>query len=169
MFADATLSLKFNRACDFAQARLISFSQSSLSFVDLLCSKSMLAKTGSKTFSNVKPMRRAHSCDEGSVTPANPYEMRTKSIRVRGAVTSVGLENFSWDVLSFIAHQNGLTLNQQVCRLHESYVSSGNSAPNFCSFLRIACMLHLADLLPQQGTVPTTIKSHESTLQNWQR
>lgn len=94
-------------------------------------------------------------------TPApriDPYEMRTKSIRIRGVVTSVGLENFSWDVLSLIADQSGLTLNQQVSRLHDGYLSGSNSAANFCSYLRITCMLHLSTHLPLHDSASPLLK-----------
>ncbi len=95
------------------------------------------------------------------VTGVDPYEMRTKSIRIRGAVTSVGLENFSWDVLSLIVHQSGVSLNQQVCRLHDGYLSGSNNAANFCSYLRIACMMHLTGHLPMRTAASQVNKSSE--------
>ena len=72
------------------------------------------------------------------------YELRTRSIRIHGVVTSVGLENFCWEILSRIASQHALTANQQVVKLHDDYAGGRTGAVSFSSFLRIYCMQFLA-------------------------
>ena len=75
------------------------------------------------------------------------YELRTRSIRIHGIVTSVGLENFCWEVLSHIADHNTITVNQQIVHLHDNYLCGKSGAGNFSSFLRIYCMQFLAQAL----------------------
>lgn len=78
------------------------------------------------------------------------YELRTRSIRIHGVVTSVGLENFCWEVLSRIASQHALTANQQIVKLHDDYAGGRTSAASFSSFLRIYCMQFLARAIEQR-------------------
>lgn len=87
----------------------------------------------------------------GSSYALDAYELRTRSIRIHGAVTSVGLENFCWEVLSYVAHQNSLTVNQQLVRLHDSYLFGRTGAGTFSSFLRVYCMQFLAQRLEERG------------------
>jgi predicted DNA-binding ribbon-helix-helix protein len=94
-------------------------------------------------------MRFAQGCNDGPISQANLYAMRTRSIRIHGVVTSVGLENACWDVLLSIACQNNLTINQQLCCLHDDYLSGRHRAANFCSFLRVFCMQYLSGHSPK--------------------
>lgn len=100
----------------------------------------------------------------GDVNLFDPFEMRTRSIRIHGVVTSVGLENLTWNILLLIAKHNRLTLNQQVCKLHDEYHLGSNSAANFCSFLRTVCMLHLADHQVTHRAASATPSIHSSSV-----
>ena len=39
------------------------------------------------------------------------YEQRTRSVRIRGMLTSIRLENMVWDVLAEMAEDEGCTTN----------------------------------------------------------
>ena len=96
-------------------------------------------------------MLSTESCLNGSSYALDAYELKTRSIRIHGAVTSVGLENFCWDVLSYVAHQNALTTNQQLVQLHDRYLSGRTGAGNFSSFLRVYCLQFIAQRLEERG------------------
>ena len=46
------------------------------------------------------------------------YEQRTRSIRIRGMLTSIRLENTVWDVLAEMAEDEGCTTNALICTHH---------------------------------------------------
>lgn len=96
-------------------------------------------------------MAATESYLNGSSYELDAYELKTRSIRIHGVVTSVGLENFCWEVLSFVAHQNTLTANQQLVRLHDNFLFGRTGAGNFSSFLRVYCMQFLAQRLEERG------------------
>jgi predicted DNA-binding ribbon-helix-helix protein len=60
------------------------------------------------------------------------YELRTRSIRIHGVVTSIRLENMSWDVLAKIALKDGLTTNQLICQLYDEVIRQQGKVSNFC-------------------------------------
>lgn len=92
------------------------------------------------------------------------YELRTRSIRIHGVVTSVGLENFCWEVLTQIAHHNTLTANQQIVQLHDNYLRGRTGAGNFSSFLRVYCMQFLAHALEDRDGSMATSRRFASVL-----
>ena len=47
------------------------------------------------------------------------YESRSRSLRIRGVVTTLRLENQFWDILSEIAEVDGMTTNQLIAKLYE--------------------------------------------------
>jgi predicted DNA-binding ribbon-helix-helix protein len=77
------------------------------------------------------------------------YELRTRSIRIHGVVTSIRLENMSWDVLAKIALKDGLTTNQLICQLYDEVIRQQGKVSNFCSFLRVSCMRYLSNVAGQ--------------------
>ena len=83
---------------------------------------------------------------------ANPiqYELRTRSIRIHGVVTSIRLENLSWDILARIAQKDDLTTNQLISRLHDEVIRQQGKVNNFCSFLRVSCMRYLSSVALQE-------------------
>jgi predicted DNA-binding ribbon-helix-helix protein len=78
------------------------------------------------------------------------YELRTRSIRIHGVVTSVRLENLCWDILARIALMDGLTTNQLICSLHDEVIAQQGKIGNFSSFLRISCMRYLSNVAQQK-------------------
>ena len=74
------------------------------------------------------------------------YELRTRSIRIQGVVTSIRLENLCWDVLARIALKDNMTTNQLICQLYVEVIHQQGKVSNFCSFLRVSCMRYLSSV-----------------------
>lgn len=71
------------------------------------------------------------------------YEQRTRSVRIRGMLTSIRLENMVWDVLEEMAEDEGCTTNALICQLHDEILKHRSEVPNFASFLRITSLRYL--------------------------
>ena len=71
------------------------------------------------------------------------YEQRTRSVRIRGMLTSIRLENMVWDVLAEMAEDEGCTTNALICQLHDEILQHRGEVPNFASFLRITSLRYL--------------------------
>ena len=78
------------------------------------------------------------------------YESRTRSIRMRGVLTTIRLENLFWEVLTEIAAREGITTNQLVAKFHEEVVAWRGESVNFASFLRVCCLRYLSAVAQNQ-------------------
>ena len=72
------------------------------------------------------------------------YESRSRSLRIRGVVTTLRLENQFWDILREIAEGEGLSTNQLITNLYEEVMDYRGEVLNFASFLRVSCPRYLA-------------------------
>ena len=72
------------------------------------------------------------------------YESRTRSIRMRGVLTTIRLENLFWEVLTEMAARESITTNQLVAKLHDEVVAWRGESVNFASFLRVCCLRYLS-------------------------
>lgn len=90
------------------------------------------------------------------------YELRTRSIRIHGIVTSIRLENLSWDILARIASRDGLTTNQLICQLYDEVIRQQGKVSNFCSFLRVSCMRFLSNVALEDDKTSLLLKSSAS-------
>jgi predicted DNA-binding ribbon-helix-helix protein len=86
-------------------------------------------------------------CQIYAKTDAILYESRTRSVRIRGVLTTIRIENLFWDVLLEMAAGEGLTTNQLVAKLHEELVEERDEETNFASFLRVCCLRYLSLLV----------------------
>ena len=77
------------------------------------------------------------------------YEQRTRSMRLRGVVTSIRLENLCWDILSRIASKDDLTTNQLISQLYDEIIERQGKVDNLSSFLRVSCMRYLSYVAEQ--------------------
>ncbi|MFO6383468.1 ribbon-helix-helix domain-containing protein, partial [Pseudomonas aeruginosa] len=66
------------------------------------------------------------------------YESRSRSLRIRGVVTTLRLENQFWDILREIAEGEGLSTNQLITNLYEEVMDYRGEVLNFASFLRVS-------------------------------
>ncbi len=71
------------------------------------------------------------------------YEQRTRTVRIRGALTSIRLENMVWDILAEMAEEEDCTTNHLIGKFHEEILAHRGEVPNFASFLRVTCMRYL--------------------------
>lgn len=85
-------------------------------------------------------------------TSADPihYEQRTRSMRIRGVVTSIRLENLCWDILARIASKDNMTTNQLIGKLYDEIIERQGRVDNLSSFLRVSCMRYLSYVAEQQ-------------------
>ncbi|MEN9688590.1 MAG: hypothetical protein RI998_587 [Pseudomonadota bacterium] len=78
------------------------------------------------------------------------YEQRTRSVRIRGMLTSIRLENTVWDVLAEMAEDEGCTTNALICQLHDEIMQHRGEVSNFASFLRVTSLRYLRRCLINQ-------------------
>lgn len=87
------------------------------------------------------------------------YESRSRSLRIRGVVTTLRLENQFWDILSQIAEVDGMTTNQLITKLYEEVMDYRGEVVNFASFLRVSCTRFLAQRPQQSAEVLSLVQS----------
>jgi hypothetical protein len=71
------------------------------------------------------------------------YEQRTRTMRIRGVLTSLRLENMVWDILAEMAEAEKCTTNALISQFHDEILAHRGEVPNFASFLRVTCMRYL--------------------------
>jgi predicted DNA-binding ribbon-helix-helix protein len=71
------------------------------------------------------------------------YESRSRSLRIRGLVTTLRLENQFWDILGQIAAVDGMSTNQLITKLYDEVLEYRGEVINFASFLRVSCIRFL--------------------------
>lgn len=67
------------------------------------------------------------------------FERETRSVRLKGFVTSMGLEEEFWAVLNGLAKDQNMPISRLLAVLYDEYIQS-ESASNFASFLRVSCV-----------------------------
>lgn len=76
------------------------------------------------------------------------YEQRSRTVRIRGVLTSIRLENMVWDILAEMAEEEGRTTNALISLFHDEILAHRGKVPNFASFLRVTCMRYLRERSP---------------------
>jgi len=71
------------------------------------------------------------------------YEQRSRTVRIRNALTSIRLENMVWDILAEMAEDEGCTTNALIAQFHNEVMAHRGEVPNFASFLRVTSMRYL--------------------------
>lgn len=90
------------------------------------------------------------------------YEQRTRTVRIKGVLTSIRLENLVWDVLSKMAEAEACSTNALICLFHEEVLAHRGEIPNFASFLRVTCMRYLQRL--SQGPIEVLPMTNQPAL-----
>jgi len=94
------------------------------------------------------------------------YEIRSRSIRIHGVVTSIRLENLFWDVLAEIGARDGMTTNQLIAKLYDEIVDYRGEVPNLASFLRVSCLRYLSLVVHQPAAAqPAAQPAHAAEAQ----
>ena len=86
------------------------------------------------------------------------YEQRSRTVRIKGVLTSIRLENMVWDILAEMAEEEGCTTNALIAKFHNEILTHRGEVPNFASFLRVTGMRYLRRCmlaLERQQTQPT--------------
>ena len=80
-------------------------------------------------------------CEIISKQSKSDYALTTKTLRLRGHVTSVRLENHFWDILYAIAVREGMPINELLNKLNDEVAELNGEPPsNFSSLLRVGCL-----------------------------
>ncbi|RKF20107.1 DNA-binding protein [Alginatibacterium sediminis] len=82
-------------------------------------------------------------CELYSGTEPELFELKTRSVRLDGAVTSIRLEAIFWHLLEEIAAKDQLSLATFLSRIYHEVNQTRGSVGNFSSLLRVACTTHL--------------------------
>lgn len=84
------------------------------------------------------------------------YRMETRSVRLRGHVTSVRLECFFWEVLeSIVEREKFSNISQLLNKLQDEILEiKGEPPSNFGSLLRVGCVKYLQYLQRQETVAP---------------
>ena len=87
------------------------------------------------------------------------YEQRTRTVRIRGVLTSIRLENMMWDILAEMAEEEGRTTNALISLFHDEVLAHRGEVPNFASFLRVTCMRYLRQRTPARDQPGGRVKT----------
>ena len=71
------------------------------------------------------------------------YEQRSRTVRIKGVLTSIRLENMVWDILAEMAEEQDCTTNALIVKFHNEIHAHRGEVPNFASFLRVTGMRYL--------------------------
>jgi predicted DNA-binding ribbon-helix-helix protein len=82
-------------------------------------------------------------CEIYSSTDPLLYQVRTRSVRISGVVTSVRLEERFWQILDEIAVSESLSTGQFLGALYDEVISRRGEIGNFASLLRVICTVYL--------------------------
>ncbi|WLQ11397.1 ribbon-helix-helix domain-containing protein [Hahella aquimaris] len=82
-------------------------------------------------------------CEIYANTDPQLYEAHSKSVRLRGFVTSVRLEQRFWTLLEEIAGSEGMSTSQFMAKLYDEVVEKRGEVGNFASLLRVVCATYL--------------------------
>jgi predicted DNA-binding ribbon-helix-helix protein len=72
------------------------------------------------------------------------WSCKTKSLRIDGAVTSIRLEYFFWEILEEVAFRDHMNVNQMITKLYLESLDADHDIGNFTSFLRVCCSRYLS-------------------------
>ncbi|WP_026972856.1 ribbon-helix-helix domain-containing protein [Aliagarivorans marinus] len=82
-------------------------------------------------------------CEIYSGTEPELFELKSRSIRVDGVVTSIRLEAIFWQLLEEIAEDADLSLAVFITRIYREVLAKDGKMGNFSSLLRVACTTYL--------------------------
>lgn len=105
-------------------------------------------------------MAEVAMCEIYSGAEPELFELKTRSVRLDGVVTSVRLEAIFWQLLEEIATDADLTLSTFLTRIHHEVTHQRGEVGNFASLLRVACTTWLNEgqrLVLRESSVPADI------------
>ncbi|MDF0535875.1 ribbon-helix-helix domain-containing protein [Shewanella yunxiaonensis] len=82
-------------------------------------------------------------CEIYSGTEAELFELKARSVRIDGVVTSIRLEAVFWKVIEDIAEEACISVAEFLTRIHREVLAKRGEIGNFTSLLRVACTTYL--------------------------
>ncbi|OIQ25246.1 ribbon-helix-helix domain-containing protein [uncultured Vibrio sp.] len=82
-------------------------------------------------------------CEIYSGAEDNLFELKTRSVRIEGVVTSVRLEAVFWKIIEDIANDSHITVAEFLTRIYNEVIQRRGELGNFTSLLRVACTTYL--------------------------
>ncbi|MGR5501170.1 ribbon-helix-helix domain-containing protein [Vibrio sp. DNB22_10_4] len=82
-------------------------------------------------------------CEIYSGAETNLFELKSRSVRIDGVVTSIRLEAVFWKIIEEIAEDAGISLAEFLSRIYREVVEKRGEIGNFTSLLRVACTTYL--------------------------
>lgn len=82
-------------------------------------------------------------CEIYSGAEPELFELKTRSIRIDGVVTSVRLEAVFWQIIEDIADEAELSVAVFLTRIYHEVLARHGQVSNFASLLRVACTTYL--------------------------
>lgn len=82
-------------------------------------------------------------CEIYSGTEPELFELKTRSIRIDGVVTSVRLEAVFWQIIEDIVDEADLSVAAFLTRIYQEVLARHGRVANFASLLRVACTTYL--------------------------
>lgn len=119
-------------------------------------------------------------CQIFASIPREEYEYQSRSIRIKGHVTSIRLEAMFWNILEESAQAQDLSLAQFLSQLYDEVLRLHGEVYNFSSLLRCGCINYLnhvkdnseaTESLKQEAKVntvdlPTSANNNVAVLEN---
>ncbi len=82
-------------------------------------------------------------CEIYSGAEPELFELKTRSIRMNGLVTSIRLEAVFWKIIEQIAADAELKLSEFLSTMYDEVLLKRGSVNNFSSLLRVACTTYM--------------------------
>ncbi|MCW8347991.1 ribbon-helix-helix domain-containing protein [Vibrio sp. ZSDZ65] len=82
-------------------------------------------------------------CELYSGTELALFELKSRSVRLDGVVTSIRLEAVFWKVIEDIASDADLSVAEFLTRIYKEVITKRGEIGNFTSLLRVACTTYL--------------------------
>ncbi|WP_159655670.1 ribbon-helix-helix domain-containing protein [Vibrio atypicus] len=71
------------------------------------------------------------------------FELKTRSVRIEGVVTSIRLEAVFWKIIEDIALEGDMSVAEFLTRIYNEVIHQRGELGNFASLLRVACTTYL--------------------------
>ncbi|GMQ47667.1 ribbon-helix-helix domain-containing protein [Vibrio sp. 10N] len=82
-------------------------------------------------------------CEIYSGAETNLFELKSRSVRIDGVVTSIRLEAVFWKIIEEIAEDAEISVAEFLSRIYREVVDKRGEIGNFTSLLRVACTTYL--------------------------
>lgn len=82
-------------------------------------------------------------CEIYSGAEEQLFELKSRSVRIDGVVTSIRLEAVFWKIIEDIAAEADISVAEFLTRIYNEVIQQRGVLGNFTSLLRVACTTYL--------------------------